>query len=88
MNWKLREAEIARLRLKYKKEPYRAPFPDLKVKHNVAQTSDKITYTPVKPRSGQHKDAKKFPVGHNHKQGLELITPKTDLQYMGGKKPN
>jgi len=26
-------------------------------------------------------------VGHSHKQGLELITPGTDLQWMGGKKP-
>src|SRR5262245_33531500 len=28
-----------------------------------------------------------FPVGHSHKQGLELITPGMDLQWMGGKKP-
>jgi hypothetical protein len=29
---------------------------------------------------------KQFPVGHCHKQGLELIIPGTDLQWMGGKK--
>jgi hypothetical protein len=29
---------------------------------------------------------KQFPVGHSHKQGLELITPGMDLQWMGGKK--
>jgi hypothetical protein len=29
---------------------------------------------------------KRFPVGHSHKQGLELITPGMDLQWMGGKK--
>jgi hypothetical protein len=28
---------------------------------------------------------KQFPVGHCHKQGLELIIPGTDLQWMGGK---
>ena len=30
---------------------------------------------------------KRFPVGHCHKQGYELIIPGTDLQWMGGKKP-
>jgi hypothetical protein len=38
-------------------------------------------------RQVQPPGMKQFPVGHFHKQGLELITPSMDLQWMGGKKP-
>ena len=37
-------------------------------------------------RRVQPSGMKQFPVGHSHKQGLELITPGMDLQWMGGKK--
>lgn len=41
------------------------------------------------PKRELPEDAKKFPVGNSHKQGLQLLTPgalKEDLQWMGGKK--
>ena len=59
--------------------------PDLKVEQRTAPCSNSMrgnTARRVLPPG-----MKQFPVGHCHKQGLELIIPGTDLQWMGGKKP-
>jgi hypothetical protein len=59
-------------------------FPDLKVEQRTAPCSNGMRGSTARrvPPSGM----KRFPVGHSHKQGLELIIPGTDLQWMGGKK--
>lgn len=62
----------------------RNPFPNLKVEQRTAPCSNSFAMVPGKKELPP--DAKQFPVGHNHKQGLELITPGTDLRWMGGRK--
>lgn len=61
----------------------RPDFPDLSVEVRHP-TSDRVGNGFVKPPLPE--DAKKFPVGHSHKQGLELVLPK-EVEWMGGKKP-
>ena len=69
---------------------YHVPFPDLSCQSaEVASCSNRIVnITPRASASVAHPDARQFPVGHNHKQGLELITPamQRQLEWMGGKK--
>ena len=88
MKWKNRAAEIQRLKLKYRGNKYKVPFPDLKFEQNVAPLSNRFTQTMGKKELPP--DANKFPVGNSHKQGTVLITPgmieSGQLQYMGGKK--
>lgn len=58
-------------------------FPDLsvEVRHPTSDTvGNGFAKKPL------HEDAKQFPVGHSHKQGLELVLP-GELEWMGGKKP-
>jgi hypothetical protein len=45
-------------------------------------------FAPVRGKKQLPADAKQFPIGHLHKQGLTLITSTKpeDLQYYGGKK--
>jgi hypothetical protein len=86
VNWKKRKKEIERLRTKYGKDRSLArAFPNLKVEQQVAPCTNGMRGSTA--RRVQPSGAKQFPVGNCHKQGLELITPGTDLQWMGGKKP-
>ena len=78
----------ARARALNKRGPgakYAREFPDLKVEQRAAPCSNGVRGSTARriPPSGIEE---RFPVGHSHKQGLELITPGTDLQSMGGKK--
>lgn len=61
----------------------RSEFPDLKVEP-AYPTSDRVGNGFARPP--QHPDARQFPVGHSHKQGLELVLP-GEAEWMGGKKP-
>ena len=86
MHWKKRQKEIQRLQAKHGKDrSLIRQFPDLKVEQRTAPCSNGMRGSTARrvPPPGM----KQFPVGHRHKQGLELITPGTDLQWMGGKKP-
>ena len=64
----------------------RAPFPDLSVPPR--HVPDLSTFrNPTPKRHPLPPDAKQFPVGNSHKQGLELITPKSNpADYNGAKK--
>ena len=85
MHWKKRQKEIQRLREKHGADRSLArQFPDLKVEQRTAPCTNGMRGSTA--RRAQPPDMKQFPVGHSHKQGLELITPGTDLQWMGGKK--
>jgi hypothetical protein len=86
VHWrKKRQKEIERLLAKHGKDRSLArQFPDLKVEQRTAPCSNGMRGGT--PRRAQPPGMKQFPVGHSHKQGLELITPGTDLQWMGGKK--
>src|SRR5262249_36723090 len=86
VHWKKRQKEIQRLQAKHGKDrSLIRQFPDLKVEQRTAPCSNGMRGSTARrvPPPGM----KQFPVGHSHKQGLELITPGTDLQWMGGKKP-
>ena len=86
MHWKKRQKEVQRLQAKHGKDrSLIRQFPDLKVEQRTAPCSNGMRGSTARrvPPPG----TKQFPVGHSHKQGLELITPGTDLQWMGGKKP-
>lgn len=61
----------------------RPDFPDLSVEVRHP-TSDRVGNGFAKPPLPT--DAKQFPVGHSHKQGLELVLP-GEAEWMGGKKP-
>ena len=85
MHWKKRQRQIERLQAKHGKDRSLArKFPDLKVEQRTAPCSHGMRGSTA--RRAQPPGMKQFPVGHSHKQGLELITPGTDLQWMGGKK--
>lgn len=74
---------ITRLRAEGRR-PQPIPFPDLKVDNTgVSPTSDRILYvaTPAK-----HCTKTKHTVSHFHKQGYQVVS-KSDLAYIGGKKP-
>ena len=86
MHWKKRRQEIERLQAKHGNDRSLArEFPDLKVEQRTSPCLNGMRGTTA--RRVRPLDAKQFPVGHSHKQGLELITPGMDLQWMGGKKP-
>jgi len=85
VHWKKRRKQIQQLLAKHGKDRSLArEFPDLKVEQRTAPCSNGMRGSTARrvPPSGM----KRFPVGHSHKQGLELIIPGTDLQWMGGKK--
>jgi hypothetical protein len=85
VNWKKRQKQIEQLRAKHGKDRSLArEFPDLKVEQRTAPCSNGMRGSTA--RRAQPPGMKQFPVGHNHKQGLELITSGMDLQWMGGKK--
>jgi hypothetical protein len=85
VHWKKRQKQIERLKAKHGADrSLIREFPDLKVEQRTAPCSNGMWgSTARRPRPA---GMKQFPVGHSHKQGLELITPGTDLQWMGGKK--
>jgi hypothetical protein len=86
-SWKKLEKQIASLREKHKGSKYRVELPSLTVEQNVAPLGNK--FAPIKGKNSLHKDANIYPVGHNHKQGLEMLTPdiiKNHLSFMSGKK--
>ena len=56
-------------------------FPDLKVQPSYP-TSDRVGNGFARPPLPE--DARQFPVGHSHKQGLELVLP-GEVEWMGGK---
>ena len=86
VNWKKRRKQIQQLRAKYGKDRSLArEFPDLKVEQRTAPCTNGMRGSTA--HRARPPGMKQFPVGHSHKQGLELITPGTDLQWMGGKKP-
>jgi len=85
VRWKKRQRQIEQLKAKYGSDRSLArQFPDLKVEQRTAPTSNSMLGST--PRRSRPPGMKQFPVGHSHKQGLELITPGMDLQWMGGKK--
>lgn len=68
---------------------WKVPFPDLSVEQRTSPCSDiiaiqSVVCAPTAKLSG----AKQFPIGNQHKQGLELITPGMipHLQYLSGRK--
>ena len=80
MHWKKRREQIQLLLAKHGKDRSLArEFPDLKVEQRTAPCSNGMRGSTARrvPPSGM----KRFPVGHSHKQGLELIIPGTDLQW-------
>jgi len=85
VHWKKRQKQIERLKARHGADrSLIREFPDLKVEQRTAPCSNGMRgSTARRPRPP---GVKQFPVGHSHKQGLELITPGTDLQWMGGKK--
>ena len=85
VHWKKRQKQIERLKARHGADrSLIRKFPDLKVEQHTAPCSNGMRgSTARRPRPA---GMKQFPVGHSHKQGLELITPGTDLQWMGGKK--
>jgi hypothetical protein len=86
VKWKQRWKEIQRLRAKHGIDRSLArEFPDLAIEQHVAPCTNGMLGSTTRRR--QPSGMKQFPVGHSHKQGLELITPGMDLQWMGGKKP-
>jgi hypothetical protein len=85
LNWKKRRRQIEQLRAKHGNDRSLArEFPDLKVEQRPAPCTNGMRGSTA--RRVQPPGMKRFPVGHSHKQGLELITPSMDLQWMGGKK--
>jgi len=85
LHWKKRQKQIQQLQAKHGKDRSLArPFPNLKVEQRTAPCTNGMRGSTA--RRAQPPGMKQFPVGHSHKQGLELITPGTDLQWMGGKK--
>lgn len=84
MKWKARQREIEALRKKHAGVKWRAPMPDLSVEQRTAPCGNRFGKTTGKKELPP--DAKIFPVGHSHKQGLQLITPGTHLPDMGGRK--
>jgi len=85
VHWKKRQKQIQRLQAKHGNDRSLVrEFPDLKVEPRTAPCSNGMRGSTA--RRARPPGVKQFPVGHSHKQGLELITPGTDLQWMGGKK--
>ena len=86
VHWKKRRKQIQQLQAKHGNDRSLArEFPDLKVEQRTAPCSNGMRGSTA--RRVLPPGMKQFPVGHCHKQGLELIIPGTDLQWMAGKKP-
>jgi hypothetical protein len=86
VHWKKRQKQIQYLQAKHGNDRSLArELPDLKIEQRTAPCSNGMRGSTA--RRAQPPGMKQFPVGHCHKQGLELIIPGTDLQWMGGKKP-
>jgi len=86
--WKRLSHEIEVLKLRFRKNPYRAPFPDLKVEQNVAPVGNSFGDGRT-PHKTQPAGAKQFATGTTHKQGPMLLTDgmiKNEMQFIGGKK--
>jgi hypothetical protein len=85
VHWKKRQKEIERLRAKHGDDRALArEFPDLTIEQCSSPCTNGMRGSTA--RRPAPAGMKQFPVGHSHKQGLELITPGMDLQWMGGKK--
>ena len=83
VHWKKRLKQIQQLQAKHGKDRSLArEFPDLNVEQRTAPCSNGMRGSTARliPPSGM----KRFPVGHSHKQGLELIIPGTRLAMDGG----
>lgn len=86
MNYRQALAHAKALARKRYLLPPAVPFPNLTCEQRTAPCSNDIPANG--PKRSLPADAKTFPIGHLHKQGLQLITEgdRTDLQYFGGKK--
>jgi hypothetical protein len=86
VHWKKRQKQIERLKAKHGADrSLIREFPDLKVEQRTAPCSNVMRgSTARRPRPA---GMKQFPVGHSHKQGLELITPGTDCNGWEAKRP-
>jgi len=83
VHWKKRQKQIQYLQAKHGNDRSLArEFPDLKVEQRTAPCSNSMRGSTA--RRVLPPGMKQFPVGHCHKQGLELIIPGTDLQWIGG----
>ena len=80
----LKEVGYNKLKAKHGKSE-RPSMPDLKI-DNPVPLSNKVANGFVKKTGANHKDAKNFPVGNSHKQGLELIYSEVYASQMNGKK--
>ncbi len=80
VHWKKRQKEIQRFREKHGTDRSLArQFPDLKVEQRTAPCTNGMRGSTA--RRAQAPGMKQFPVGHSHKQGLELITPGTERRH-------
>jgi hypothetical protein len=85
VRWETREREIAELRQRHGRDRSLVRgFPDLSVEHNVAPCTNGMSGSCAARE--QPSGMKRFPVGHSHKQGLELLTPGSDPKDFGGNK--
>ena len=80
----LKKSGYTDLKNKHKKSR-RPDFPDLKTDNKYQLSNSIVNGFRVKPAS-EHPDAKQFPVGNSHKQGLELIYSKDYASQMNGRK--
>ena len=84
MHWKKRQKQIQYLQAKHGNDRSLArEFPDLKVEQRTAPCSNGMRGSTA--RRVLPPGMKQFPVGHCHKQGLELIIPGADLQWTGAR---
>lgn len=84
----LKQTGVLRLRAKHRNQSLVLPWPDLSTNSAAYPSINTVKSFSGLVRTLPH-GAKPFPVGHLHKQGLQLITPgaiKDDLPYYGGKK--
>lgn len=63
----------------------RPDFPDLRTGDHRERFPSVGGFAPSPPAKRLPPDAKVFPVGHSHKQGMELILP-GEIEWMSGKK--
>jgi len=62
------------------------PFPDLSTGSPPIVSMEEHFANPAPRRPPLPPDAIRFPVGHSHKQGTELITPGSDPAHYAGRK--
>jgi len=88
MKWTARLHEIARLKEKHKRAPYRNALPDLSVEQRTAPCSNR--FAPTLGKKQPIEGVKQFPIGNNHKSGTMLVTEgmvkNNELQYLSGRK--